>query len=405
MADKPKLLVTTTSFPRWQHDTVGGGTFFIELLQPLSKQAEIHVLAPHFKGAPPYAEIEQIKVHRYKFFPFNAFELINQSGLAETLSRHKWKLLLVPFLLFFQLLNIHRLVKRHGISLIHAHWTIPQGIVAAFYKKFFNRSIKLLVTSHGSDLNMSFGSLGKNLNRFVLRNADALTVVSNALKEKAEKLGCAKAINVIPMGVNTDLFRHTEASRALREKLGIRKWMLLFVGYFYEVKGIEYLLRAMPQIVKQQPETTLVLAGDGILRKKLTALANELGISSQVRFVGLVAPSLLPAYYSAADIVLMPSLEEGFGLVWAEAMSCASLVIASDINVFKTHILDGETGFLVKAKDEMAIAGKVVEVLGSIDKWHHVRNHARNYVQANFSWNIIASKYSAIISQLSEAGK
>jgi len=360
----------------------------------------MHVLAPHFKNAPAFSEIEKIKVHRYKFFPFNGCDLINQSGLAETLSRDKVKLLLVPFLLFFQLVNIRRLVEVHQISVIQANWTIPQGIVAAVYKKLLNPKIKILLTSHGSDLNMSFGSLGKNLNRFVLKNVDVLTVVSNSLREKAGELGHTKDIEVIPMGIDTTHFRPVEGTQSLKENLGIKKWMLLFVGYFNEVKGIEYILRAMPEILKQHPETTLVLAGDGILKSKLKEIVKELMMEKAVIFTGLVEQKRLPLYYSAADIVLMPSLSEGSPVVLPEALSCGAIVITSDLPIYREHIKDGENGFIVRQKDSKGIANKVTSLLGDYNKFLPIKKMNREHVVNSFEWDNIASRYHQLITSL-----
>ena len=403
MTEQPRLLATTASFPRWKGDAEGGGAFLLELLTRLSRDFEVHVLAPHFKDAPAYFEIDNIKVHRYQFFPFNGLNLINSSGLAETLSRQKWKIALVPFLLFFQLTSVHRIMKARKIQLIHAHWSIPQGLVAAIYKKYFNSKIKVLLTSHGSDLNASFGSAGKMMNSFVLKNINALTVVGSALKTKAAELGCRADIEVIPMGIDAKFFTAVEDPMPLREKLGVKKRMLLFVGYFNEVKGIVYLIRAMPEILKHHPQTMLTLIGDGLLKNSILDLVKELGIESNVNFQGLIPNSNLPEYYSAADIVIMPSIEEGFGLVWVEAMSCGTLVIASDIPVFKNHIRDGENGILFKVKDSRAIAEKVIEVLNAPESYDHIRLSGRNYVRQNFDWEIIAGKYSELLKKVSGA--
>jgi len=400
MAALPKILVTTTSFPRWKGDAEGGGSFLLELYSRFADDFEVHVLAPFFKGAPLFSEIGKIKVHRYRFFPFNGLNLINASGLAETLNRQKWKLVLVPFLLLFQLVNIWKLVGAKKISIIHANWIIPQGLVAAFYKKLLNRKIKILLTSHGSDLNVSFGSAGTALVSFALKNADVLAAVSNSLCERAKQLGFTKEVEVIPMGIDTKLFKPVDDVQALRSKLQIKKWMLLFVGYFNEVKGIEYILHALPEILKSHPETTLVLVGDGILKDKLKRMCEELQIQEAVKFTGLLRPDELPAYYSAADIVLMPSLSEGSPVVLPEAMSCGAIVIASDLPVYKEHIRNGENGFIVRQKNSTDIAEKVKHLLSRHDEFLSIKNMNRQYISERFDWDVIASRYRQLLNSI-----
>lgn len=400
MRQKTNILITTTSFPRWEGDLEGGGNFVLSLCKELQKQFNVSVLTPYVKGTATNNRIEGIDIYRYKFLFCRSGNLINKSGIAETLSQQKWKFLFVPFLLIAQLFAIKKICEKKQCKVINAHWLVPQGFIAGLYKKFFNKDIKIVSTSHGSDLNMSFGRIGNKLLQFIAKQTDRLTVVSNELKEKAKKAGFRNDIAVIHMGIDINRFRPHQDSETLRKRLGISNGMLLFVGFFNEVKGIEYIIEAMPEILAQKPDTKLVLVGDGVLKAKLRQSIEEKKLTNHVTFTGFIKQDELPRYYSAADIVLMPSLSEGSPVVLPEALSCGATVITSDLPVYRQHIKDGETGFIVTRKSAKEISQKVLHILRNPQLSEKIKNNARRYVEKRFDWKIIGDKYADVIKSL-----
>ena len=184
MKNNPKILVTTTSYPRFVNDIEAGGSFIEKLYQNLIDDLDITVLAPYTEGGKTFNLINDLNVYRYKFIPFNIGKLINNKGLTQTLSSNKWKISLVPFLLISQLISIVRYVKKFKIDIIHANWFIPQGLVSSIYKQFINQNVKLVITAHGSDLNNSYGKIGSKIIKFVVKNSNQIIVVSDDLKLK-----------------------------------------------------------------------------------------------------------------------------------------------------------------------------------------------------------------------------
>jgi D-inositol-3-phosphate glycosyltransferase len=176
-------------------------------------------------------------------------------------------------------------------------------------------------------------------------------------------------ISVIPPGVDTTLFHpvpRLEAKDFLESPP--EDHTLLFVGRIDPIKGIDIWFQAVALLVRDNPElrhtlNVCLIGGDvdedtqpDTEQARLQTLKNELGIGDLVTFLGKRSQQCLPYYYSAADIVVMPSLYESFGMVALEAMACGTPVVASDVGGLSFVVRDGETGFLVPGQDPRALA-------------------------------------------------
>ncbi len=184
-------------------------------------------------------------------------------------------------------------------------------------------------------------------------------------------------ISVIPCGVDLSLF-HPIPMKEARQRLDIcdRKHMVLFVGRIERLKGIDTLLEAMAIVVQDFPNwkeeiCVCIVGGDTsedskVVDKEMERLKDlraKLGIADLVTFLGAQAQDTLPDYYSAADVVVMPSYYESFGMVALEAMACGTPVIASQVGGLSFTVQDGITGFLVPERDPTALAEKITLLL------------------------------------------
>jgi glycosyltransferase involved in cell wall biosynthesis len=186
-----------------------------------------------------------------------------------------------------------------------------------------------------------------------------------------------------------------------RERLGFdpHDKIVLYVGRFDPRKGIETAVRAF---AKMQPELDafrsekfkLVIVGgsshdrtDGIERARIEQIVREEGISEQVVFAGQIGHDLLPLYYSAADVCVIPSHYEPFGLVAIEAMACGTPVVASNVGGLKFTVLPEETGLLVPPKDVAGFATAIQRILGDEVWARKLRRQASANVNQRFSWN------------------
>ncbi len=185
----------------------------------------------------------------------------------------------------------------------------------------------------------------------VIRTADAIVAFSRHESEAMVRFYDAPAdrIQVIPCGVDVDLFRPVDRSEA-KQKLGIGEdGVVLFVGRLDPLKGVDILLRAVAQLERADTTRTIIVGGGEADAEmaRLRALCSDLGIAERVSFVGRMAQQELPLYYSAADVSVIPSYYESFGLVALESMACGTPVIASRVGGLPTIVKDGLNGYLI----------------------------------------------------------
>jgi glycosyltransferase involved in cell wall biosynthesis len=301
---------------------------------------------------------------------------------------------------------MRKIVKRENISLIHAHWIIPQGFIAVVYKKLFNKEIKVLLTVHGTDIFGLTGKVGTWIKKYVLTHVDEITAVSTSIKNEIRRLGYQKDICVYPMGVDTAMFHPNQTNDRIREQLDIDGPYILFVGRLAENKGIGYLLKAMAAVIAAYPDCKLVIIGGGVLKDHLMKLSRELNIKDNVVFLGAVPHETLPSYFATADLVVAPSIEEnngdseGFGLVCAEAMSCGTTVLTTDVSGIAENLKTNSIGFTVKQKNSEEIGRTIIELLGDMASVGERQRRSREYVARHLDWAIIGNKYVELIKQM-----
>ena len=294
MKGKKRILVLTSTFPRWEEDEEP--SFVFELCSRLKTQYRIHVLAPHFPGAKTYEYFEGIHIKRFRYFIKPYQRLAYQGGILARLRHNPWQYGLLPFFFLGELFSLIRLLRSYRFQLIHAHWLIPQGLVAVMARLIVGSDISLLCTSHGGDLYGLRGRLMDWIKRWVVSKADALTVVSSAMFDEVTELGAGHGrVHVIPMG--TDLRDRFVPPRERRK--GER---ILFVGRLVEKKGVEYLIRAFPLINEKYPGARLCIVGDGPERGVLEGMCAELGLEDSVRFLGAVKHDSLPKLYGGRTL-------------------------------------------------------------------------------------------------------
>ncbi len=227
----------------------------------------------------------------------------------------------------------------------------------------------------------------------VLRAADQVLVTSVDYAESSRFLASRMPslddkITVLPAGVDTDTFCPSDRDRA-RRKLGLPSGPIVFflsrLDKAHYFKGLHILVRAL----KQAPEVTLVIGGDGELRTRYERHAAK-HLGGRALFVGDVAESDLPGYYVAADVVVLPSIDrtEAFGLVLLEAMACGTPVVASRLRGVQTLVEDGVSGYLVAPGNEAELADKIMAAAGDRDR---MSPNARR-IAAGFSWSDIATR-------------
>lgn len=358
---------------------------------------QIDVIAPHDAGSSVDEAIAGVHIHRFRYC-IPRFELLAyRGGIVANLKKNRWRVLLLPSFCLSQAFLLIRLMKRHDYDLVHAHWLVPQGLLAVLVVRgLLRKKTKLLCTSHGSDLFIfARRVLGRCLLSFTIRHADAVTVMSRAMRDLCTGLTeRPDKIHVCSMGVDLNhVFRpRPEISRDGK--------MLVFVGRLVEKKGVSVLLTAMEQLLKTCSDLTLLIIGDGPERARLEAQAQSLNISGQVRFLGAREQHALPYLYCEASIAIVPSIQEGLGLTVIEAMGCECAVVASALAAIKDMIRDRENGLLFSPGNAAALAQAVSELLDDPSKRKKLARQGRQSVLSRYDWNIISQNYHRLITAL-----
>lgn len=155
----------------------------------------------------------------------------------------------------------------------------------------------------------------------------------------------------------------SEAAKARKELLPAEAHTILYVGHLNERKGVTALLNAFAVVAQMQPETRLLMIGDGPLRSSLVATARRLGVHERVEFGGFVQPVDLPGTYARAEIFVLPSLEDTFGVVVVEALACGIPVVCSRYAGVSSHLSDGTNAFIVDPDDIGQLADRILRLL------------------------------------------
>ena len=397
---RTRVLVLTSTFPRWEMDTEPA--FVFELSRRLSESFNVTILSPRAPGSKKQESIAGLRVIRFPYF-FSRWEKLamHGGGILSQLETNPLYYLMVPFFLMGQLLAVIRLVRNEHFDLIHAHWLIPQGLIAALSMWIAGENVPLLCTSHGGDL---FALKGKGLQRlkcWIMDKSAALTVVSKAMRKTVVDMGVAPdKVEVIPMGVDLKgLFTPDPGVQRKTDEL-------LFVGRLVEVKGLQILLDAMPKVLAKHPGIRLVVAGAGPLESELRASAKKLNIADHVDFRGMVMQSKLPMLYCQATMAVFPfvvtksGIQEGFGLVVVEAMGCCCPVIAGDLPAIHDTVVHEENGLIFPSGNAQVLADSILKLLDDPEFRARLAGEGRKSVVQNFDWEIIAGKYSHIYQEL-----
>jgi len=383
-----KVLVLTSTYPRGPADTLPA--FVHELCRRLVEAGHaVVVLTPRLPGGTRRQCFDGVEVRRFRYCLAGWETLTGEGGIVERLRTRPWRLALVPlFLAGFALAIARALRERYDI--VHAHWLIPQGLVAALLVPALSGT-PLVCTAHGSDIQSLRGKSFARLRKWVAHRARTVCVVSAPLRELLIEEGVPPArIAVASMGVDLAQ-RFTPVERIRRQPAG-----LVYVGRLMKGKGVHVLLEAFARVLRTRADATLVLVGDGPERPRLEARSGELGITDRVCFLGARPQHELPALYSAASIAVVPSLAEGFGLAAVEAMGCGCTVIASDLPALRTLVKAGETGMLVPPDDAPGLALAIERALSEPEHCAAMARRGRESVLERHGWPAVVSCHEAI---------
>jgi glycosyltransferase involved in cell wall biosynthesis len=363
----------------------GAGTATFNIARELAAQgAEVTVMTSAFQGLP-----RRERLHGYDVLRI------------PTLRRRKDRCSVAEMIVFMLSACCHcwPILWRCRPTTVIAFFGIPCGPIA-FLIRLVART-PYIISLRGGDVpgylahELGFyHRLTAPLTRIVWRHAKDVVANSNGLRDLAARADPSVDIKMIPNGVDLTAFR---SGRRQNDMAAI-----LFAGRLHRTKGLDTLLKALAQLPPAlRPAWRLIVVGDGPERQPLAQLADELGLGSQVIFMGWIDRADLAGIYADADIFAYPSQEEGMPNAVMEAMAASLPVIGTRTRGSDEVIVDGTTGMLVEYGDIPALAVAVSQLLSDRDLRQRLGAAGRARVEASFSWRATAAAYLELAGKLS----
>ena len=237
------------------------------------------------------------------------------------------------------------------------------------------------------------------------KNSSLIVTVSKYSAGKVvQYYGVDKAkIRVVPNGVDTQIFKPAQACETVKRQIGLNsKLCVLFVGRLIPRKGLNFLIEAAEQIVKEHHQTLFLIVGNGPLKNHLASHVEKLNLSDNFVFIGDAHETLLPTLYNCADVFVLPSIQEGQGIALLEAQATAKPVVAFDVGGVREAVLDKETGLLTKPNSN-ELANAIMKLLASWSLREQMGSKGRKFVVDNFSWDACAQKMLQVYREASAA--
>jgi glycosyltransferase involved in cell wall biosynthesis len=398
-ARRIKILLLASSYPRNREDSAS--VFLRQFAEKVgARGVDVHVLAPSEEAGGTTIE-GAVTVHRFQYRPISSVRgLAYGSGIVSNLKHHPWLWLQVPFFSVSMALALTRLIRTEEPNVIHAHWILPQGLIAVLTKYLYK--VPVIVTAHGADAFAFRGQFVTRLKRFALVKSDAWTANTNAT---AKAIGCAASLpapNVIPMGVDVEQFSGGNPTSLCRQ-LPPDDLLVLFVGRLVEKKGCDSLIEAFSLLRDDlRVRTSLWIVGQGQEYEGLDSYATRLGVREKVRFWGAVSNHLLPDFYAAADLFVAPSIQaesgdtEGQGVVILEAFAARRCVLSTRVGGIVDVVTDGATGLLVEPNDANQLAAAMELLLRDRSLRNRLAENAFQTVSQRYRWEQVAAAFETL---------
>ncbi|WP_097026008.1 glycosyltransferase [Clostridium peptidivorans] len=283
--------------------------------------------------------------------------------------------------------TIAEIYKEFKFDVIHSHVALPDGYSGMLANKEYK--VPHVVTVHGQDFQQTLHKNEETKKALfkVLNSVDSIVVVSNKLKNIVKEFEFSSKITVVHNGISKKYIDSYSEKHTNKDYIEI-----LSVSNLIPIKGLEFNIKAVSELVKKYPNLIYTIVGDGALRDELKDLVKELNIEKNVAFIGRVKHEKVFDYIKKCDIFSLPSYNEGFGVAYIEAMSQGKPIIGVKGQGIEDIIINGENGFLVNPKNNEEIYNILEILIKDKDKRNQVGQNARKYVEENLTWDINADK-------------
>lgn len=395
------ILILSQMFPDRQ-DPVNG-IFVLDQTRELQKQGHQIMVIRLVPYVPPGFGFLKRKWKHYREIP-------SQDCLGD-ITVHYIRSFFLPrgILLSWTARVAYRVIKRFlnqihpqfEFDVIHAHAILPDGYVGGLLRRAFRRP--LISTIHGTDLQQRIhqSRLWRNAIHYALLQTDQIVLVSHKLRHILEEtfpdIDKSK-ISVIHNGIDPEKTRMSQKTEIKQEFSN--RILLLSVGNLIPIKGHLYVLQAVADLKIEFPTIAYCIIGDGPERSTLENAVKHLSLQSHVSFTGFQPPHVVADYMAACDIFVLPSYNEGFGIVYIEAMSFGKPVIACRGQGIEDCITHQVNGFLVNPQDSNDLKETIRYILLHPDHTGRITKQAQDDILNNWTWAVNICHYQSLYQKL-----
>ena len=302
-------------------------------------------------------------------------------------------------------------------DLLHVHSPVLNALPALRVGRVLGLPVVYEIRAFWEDAAVDQGSttegslryrLTRAMETHAVRRVDHTFTICEGLRNDLLARGLSEErVSVIPNAVDVEHFSPGgEPDAELAAELGLAgKTVLGFIGTFFGYEGLDLLVEALPQLLRQKPDVRLLLVGSGEQEQALQAQVARLGLQGQVVFTGRVPHSRVQAYYNLIDVLVYPRhpmrlTELVTPLKPLEAMAQGRVLLASDVGGHRELIRDGQTGMLFKAGDASALAAAAVQLLHARSSWPQMRAAGRSFVETERTWAASVARYRPVYERL-----
>jgi rhamnosyl/mannosyltransferase len=356
-------------------------TVLHNLMRVLSDEVHLEVVVANTKNANESFMVGPTRVHKVR-----SLGMFAGTSLCPTMPWVLWKLL-----------------RKGGFDVVQLHLPNPTGHFALRW--VLPKRTKLVITWHSDIVRQKIlMRLYLPFLKSLLARADAIVSatpknISSSTQLQANRF--PEKLHAVPFGIDISAYKESERinlkRRGLQERYGER--LVFACGRHIYYKGFEYLIRAMDSL----PDTTLLLGGRGPLTPELVALAASAKFPPRIVFLGFIAQEDIPAYYHAAAVVAMPSVDmsEAFGMVQLEAMACRKPVVCCELHNGVTYVNQhGVTGLVVEPREPKALATAIEALLNDPERRRRMGEAGYRRVAEQFSLEAMRSGHLSVFARL-----
>lgn len=354
---------------------------------------EVHLVSPLPYVLPHLAsssEIENVNVHTFK----------NTRTRLRPLN-----LLLNLMVLFPRTLWLRGLMRRIGPDLVHVHYINELALCA-----LLTGVRPFVATPWGSDILVAPGKsrIMRQAVRFILQGADLITCDAEHMKAALVRLGADPLkVRIIFFGTDTEKFHPQRRDQELRERLGVNGAPMVITARRLEpIYDTESLVRAVPLVLARAPTARFVIGGTGSETEMLRQMAESLGVSGSVQFIGQLSEEEMPCYLASADIYVSTALSDaGLASTTAEAMACGVPAVITDVAANREWVEDGVSGFIVTPKDPEALAVKITHLIEQKEARERLGRGGRAVIVERNNWHKEMARMEQLYQQLVAEGQ